>query len=56
MESNIKQRKSKSTAIDFSKLSDEYPDGPNNPSKKERLFKYLPLPNEEIRRLYNETV
>ena len=43
----------KSTIIDFSKIPDEYPYGTINPSKKEYIFKYLPLPNEEIHRWYN---
>ena len=43
----------KSTIIDFSKIPDEYPYGIINWSKKEYIFKYLPLPNEEIHRWYN---
>lgn len=43
----------KSTIIDFSKIPDEYPNGTINYSKKQCIFKYLPLPDEEIHRWYN---
>ena len=43
----------KSTIIDFSKIPDEYPNGYYNPSKKDYIFRYLPLPDEEIHRWYN---
>lgn len=43
----------KYTTIDFSKIPDEYPYGIDNWSKKEYIFKCLPLPDEEIRRWYN---
>lgn len=43
----------KSTTIDFSKIPDEYPNGTINFSKKEYIFKYLPLPDEEIHKWYN---
>lgn len=43
----------KSRIIDFSKIPDEYPYGTINFSKKEYIFKYLPLPNEKIHRWYN---
>ena len=35
----------KSTVIDFSKLPDEYPIGPYCASKKDMIFRYLPLPD-----------
>ena len=53
MEIHIKYWRWKSTTIDFGKIPDEYPDGPVNPSKKECIFKHLPLPDEEIHRWYN---
>lgn len=37
----------KSTVIDFSKIPDEYPIGRFNESKKERIFRNLPLPDGE---------
>ena len=43
----------KSTVIDFSKIPDEYPYGTISWSKKQYIFKYLPLPNEEIHEWYN---
>lgn len=43
----------KSTIIDFSKIPDEYLYGTFNCSKKDYIFKYLPLPDEEIHRWYN---
>lgn len=43
----------KSTIIDFSKIPDEYTYGTINLSKKEYIFKYLPLPDEEIHTWYN---
>ena len=43
----------KSTIIDFSKIPDEYPYGIINYSKKEYIFRYLPLPNEETHTWYN---
>ena len=43
----------KSTIIDFSEIPDEYPDGHINPSKKDYIFRYLPLPDEKIHRWYN---
>lgn len=43
----------KTTKIDFSKIPDEYPDGCFNPSKKDYIFRYLPLPDEEIHEWYN---
>ena len=43
----------KSTVIDFSKLPDECPDGRFNGSKKDRIFRYLPLPDDEEREWIN---
>lgn len=43
----------KSTTIDFSKIPDEYPFGIINCSKKEYIFKYLPLPDKEINIWYD---
>ena len=53
MENKYLYWKWKSTIIDFSKIPDEYPYGTINYSKKEYIFKYLPLPDEEIHRWYN---
>ena len=38
----------KSTIIDFSKIPDEYSYGIDNSSKKDDIFRYLPLPDEKI--------
>lgn len=43
----------KSTVIDFSKIPDEYPYGRFNWSKKEMIFRYLPLPDDEEREWVN---
>lgn len=43
----------KTTTIDFSKIPDEHPDGCYQPSKKDYIFRYLPLPDEELHEWYN---
>lgn len=53
MESKYLYWQRKSTIIDFSKIPDEYPNGTINWSKKQRIFKLLPLPSEEIHQWYN---
>lgn len=42
----------KSTIIDFSKIPDEDHFGKMSCTKKEYIFIYLPLPDEEIHKLY----
>ena len=48
MENKYLHWRRKSTIIDFSKIPDEYLDGEFDPTKKDYIFTYLPLPDEEI--------
>ena len=53
MNKNIKYWKWKSTIIDFNAISDEPIDYADYPKKKEWVFRYLGIPDNDIHEWYN---
>lgn len=53
MNENIKYWKWKSTIIDFNAISDEALDYAFHPKKKEWVFRYLGIPDNDIHEWYN---
>ena len=53
MNENIKYWKWKSTIIDFNTISDEPIDYADYPKKKEWVFRYLGIPDNDIHEWYN---
>lgn len=53
MNENIKYWKWKSTIIDFNAISDEPIDYADYPKKKEWVFRYLGIPDNDIHEWYN---